>query len=69
MRSWILSVIEKTELPDFIGRFLRSFHHDSITHVYLAGATRGQFRMARGVRQGCPYSGFLFAMTFDSIFR
>ena len=27
--------------------------------------TRGQFRMARGVRQGCPASGFLFAMAFE----
>ena len=25
--------------------------------------------MARCVRQGCPASGFLFAMAFDSIFR
>ena len=25
--------------------------------------------MARSVRQGCPASGFLFAMAFDSIFR
>ena len=25
--------------------------------------------MARGVRQGCPASGFLFVMAFDSIFR
>ena len=25
--------------------------------------------MARGVRQGCPGSGFLFAMAFDPIFR
>ena len=25
--------------------------------------------MARGVRQGCPASGFLIAMAFDSIFR
>ena len=25
--------------------------------------------MARGVRQGCPASGFLFAMAFDPIFR
>ena len=63
--SWIRSVTEKTDLPDFIGRFLRSIYHDSITHVEFAGTTRGQFRMARGVRQGCPASGFLFAMAFD----
>ena len=31
--AWILSVIEKTELPDFISRFLRSIYNDSITHV------------------------------------
>ena len=45
------------------------FYNDSITHVEFAGATRGQFLMARGVRQGCPASGFLFAMAFDPIFR
>ena len=35
----------------------------------FAGTTREQFLMARGVRQGCPASGFLFAMAFDPIFR
>ena len=67
--SWILSVLEKTELPEFICRFLRSIYNDSTTHVEFAGATRGQFLVARGVRRGCPASGFLFAMAFDPIFR
>ena len=31
--------------------------------------TRGRFFLAKGVRQGCPASGFLFAMAFDPIFR
>ena len=66
---WIFSVLEKTELPDFISRFLRNIYSDSITHVEFAGTTRGQFLTARGVRQGCPASGFLFAMAFDPIFR
>ena len=35
----------------------------------FAGAERGQFLVARGVRQGCPASGFLFAMDFGPIFR
>ena len=67
--SWIFSVLEHTGLPDFFCRFLRSIYRDSITHVEFAGAERGQFLMARGVRQGCPASGFLFAMAFDPIFR
>ena len=54
-------MIEKTELPDFIGHFLSSVYRDSIPHVEFAGAPRGQFRMSSGVRQGCPASGFLFA--------
>ena len=67
--SWIVSVLEKTDLPGFICRFLRSIYNDSITHVEFVGATRRQFPMARGARQGCPASGVLFAMAFDPIFR
>ena len=66
--SWILSVLEKTELLDFICHFFRSIYNDSSTHVEFAGAIRGQFLLARGVTQSCPASGFLFAMAFDPIF-
>ena len=67
--SWIFSVIENTGLPAFLCRFLRNIYRDSITHVEFVGAERGQFLIARGVRQGCPANGFLFAMAFDPIFR
>ena len=67
--SWIFSVLENTGLSGSLCRFLRSIYKDSITHVEFAGAERGQFLMARGVRQGCPASGCLFAMAFDPIFR
>ena len=36
--SWIFSMIEKTELPHFTSRFLRSIYDDSTTHVEFAGA-------------------------------
>ena len=67
--SWIFHVLEKTELPEFICRFLRRIYYDITTRVEFAGMTRGQFLTARSVRQGCPASGFLFAMAFDRIFR
>ena len=67
--SWIFHVLEKAELPEFICWFLRMIHCNSTTHVEFAGKTGGQFFMARGVRQGSPASGFLFAMAFDPIFR
>ena len=67
--SWIFHALEKTELPEFICHFLGRIYYDSTTNVEFAGMTRGQFLMARGVRQGCLASGFLFAMAFDPIFR
>ena len=67
--SWIFSVLENTELPGFICRFLRSIYSDSTMHMEFAGAAPGQFLMAQGVRQGCPASGFLFAMAFDTFFK
>ena len=62
--SWIFSMLENTELPGFICRFLQSIYSDSITHVEFAGAARGQFLMDRSVRRGCPASGPLF---FDGL--
>ena len=61
--SSIFSVLENNGLPDFLCRFLRTICRDSTTHVEFAGAQRGQLPMARGVRQGCPASGFLFQRT------
>ena len=63
--SWIFHVFEKAELPEFICLFLRMIYCDSTAHVEFAGKKKGQFLMARGVRQGCPAS----AMAFDPIFR
>ena len=62
-------VIEKAVLLEFSCRSLRRIYCDSTTHVEFACMTRGQFFMARGVREGCLASGFLFAMSFDPIFR
>ena len=57
--SRIFPVLENTGCPAFLCRFLRSVHSDNITHVEFAFVERGQFLMARGVRQGCLASGFL----------
>ena len=62
-------MLEKAELPVFIRRFLRDIYSESVTDVEFAGKIKRQFLMARGVRQGCPASGFLFVKAFDNIFR
>ena len=67
--SWILSLIEKTELPEFICRFLAKYFKGQHRTRGICGSNSGQFLIARGVRQGCPASGFLFAMAVDPIVR
>ena len=67
--TWIFHVLDKAELPRFICRFLWSINFNNTSEVEIAGETRGQFFLARGVRQGCPASGFPFAMAFDPFFR
>ena len=53
-------MLEKTELPDFISRFLRSIYSDSITHVEFAGVTHGQFLYGQGCKTGLSSEWFSF---------
>ena len=67
--AWTLSLIEKTELPDFISRFLRSIYNDSTTYVEFAGATRGQSH-GQWCKTGLSSERFFFfAVAFDPTFR
>ena len=67
--TWIFNVLAKAGLPVFIREFLYMIYSNSVTDVEFASKTRGQFVMARSVRQGCRASGCLFVMAFDPIFR
>ena len=66
-RSWIFLVLEKAELPEFICRSLRRIYFVQQHYTSLiCRKSRPQFPKARSVRQGCPASGFLFAVAFDA---
>ena len=55
--SWVFSVLDNTWLPDFLSPASYQAFTGKALHVEIAGADRGQFLMARGVRHGCPASG------------
>ena len=62
--SWIFSVIEKTELPDFINRFLRNIFNDSTTCVERDNS------LWRGCKTRLSNERFfLLQWLFDPIFR
>ena len=56
-------------LFDFAGAmmFLGHIYDDTETSIEHAG--RGQFAMARGVRQSCSASGFYYTICFDPILQ
>ena len=69
IHSWIFHILEKAELPQFIRRFSRMFFFaKALRKLNLQGKPKDIF-YGQGVRQGCPASGFLFAMAFDPFFR
>ena len=67
--SWIFHVLEKASARIHLPVFTNDLLCNSITQVQFAGRTRGQFLMARGVRQWCLASGFLLALAFDPLIR
>ena len=67
--SWTFHVLEKKQ--NCLSLYAVSCEGSTTTTTTrgIRRNDRGQFLMTRGVRQGCPGSGFLFAMTFDPFFR
>ena len=66
---WIFLVLERAGVPLSLWLFLRGIYNDPTTSVEHASTLRGQFAMMRGVRQGCPASGYLFTVAFDPVYR
>ena len=58
--SWIFSVLENTELPGFICRFLRSIYSDSITHVDFCGSRPRTILHGQRCKTGLSSEWFLF---------
>ena len=67
--SWIFSVLESTRLPAFSltlpAKYLQRQHHTR----GICGSRTGTISCGQRSTQGCPASGFLFAMALDPIFR
>eukprot|EP00972_Heterocapsa_arctica_P096653 14258863-Heterocapsa_arctica.AAC.1 len=49
--------------------FFIALYADTLAGIFLRGDVWGFINMQRGVRQGCPASGTIFALCCDPIFR
>ncbi|CAK0891134.1 unnamed protein product, partial [Prorocentrum cordatum] len=67
--SFIFAVLREMALPPAIVWAIRELYRDISMIVSFRGVQEFMIRCARGVKQGCPLSGLIWALCFDPIIR
>eukprot|EP00959_Pyramimonas_sp_CCMP1952_P454054 9469282-Pyramimonas_sp.AAC.1 len=68
-RAWALAVLQHTLIPEHVVDAVQQLYRDIYTSILLGGGTFRGYYITRGIKQGCPLSGVLFALADDPIFR
>lgn len=68
--EWLVMAMERQGFPLCVRRLVRGMLENSSATVLFSGTLTGAtIVMRRGIRQGCPSSGFLWAILFDPFVR
>lgn len=62
-------VLEEMQVPEELIQVVRMLYKDLVTHILCKGRVVGEFPMTSGIKQGCPLSGTLFALSLDPLIR
>ena len=60
---YLLTALEGLGWPSWVFRIIRALYHRNHCHLVPRGRRFDGFDMTRGIRQGCPLSPLLFAVT------
>ena len=67
--TWLFMCLEAMKFPTGFINVVRSLYSDNIATHSVQGRTHVLFRIVSGILQGCPLSGFLFAVVIDPFLR
>ena len=69
VRGYLRWVLRAMGLPDAIISFIQMLYSDNVRFIMLRRRLFHHFVVVSGVRQGCPLSGLLFALSQDPFIR
>ena len=68
-REYLFETLSSAQLPQSVINVVAALYLNTTASLMLHGRLHGQVRMERGIRQGCPLSPLLFALTTDTLLR
>jgi endonuclease/exonuclease/phosphatase family metal-dependent hydrolase len=68
-QHWIFHVLEFMNLPEFITTALKRLYSNCYAAILFNGEVYDGINITSGIKQGCPASGSLFALSLDPFIR
>lgn len=67
--EWLWAVLESLDLPSWVTRTMRSIlmHFTATVFINAVVYTQASFPVPRGIQQGCPTCGSIWAIFFDPV--
>ena len=67
--AWLFFVLEHMRMPMRIVRAIRKLYTNCFVHLVFGGTRHRGFKLSSGIKQGCPMSGTIFALSLDPVMR
>lgn len=66
---WLFAVLRRAGIPEFVINIVKFLYTEQETLFVICGEIVATVSVGRGVEQGCPLSGSIFALAVDPLLR
>lgn len=67
--TYLYKILDNYGLPEHFTRLIKNIYNTATSKITINGAKTKSIRLERGIRQGCPLSMALYAITCDPLAR